>query len=99
VCVHAGGLATSSITTRTWLRGGYELHHIVDPATGLPSRGPWRTVSVAAASCVDANTASTAALVLGATAPSWLRDRQLPARLVHRDGSTVVVAGWPREER
>jgi ApbE family len=37
------------------------VHHIVDPATGLPADGPWRTVSVAAATCADANAAATAA--------------------------------------
>ena len=66
-------------------------------APGAPAETPWRTVSVAAASCVDANTASTAAIVLGDEAPDWLAQRRLPARLVRNDGSVVCVAGWPSE--
>jgi thiamine biosynthesis lipoprotein len=58
---------------------------------------PWRTVSVAAATCVDANTASTAAIVLGHDAPGWLAERGLPARLVTGDGEVTTVAGWPAE--
>jgi thiamine biosynthesis lipoprotein len=71
------------------------MHHIIDPATGEPARSCWRTVSVAAASCVDANTASTAAIIRGAAALPWLRDAGLPARLVREDGSVETTAGWP----
>src|SRR5262249_42741486 len=60
-----GGLATSSVTCRRWLRGDAALHHIIDPRTGLPASGPWRTVSIVAASCAEANAASTAAIVAG----------------------------------
>ncbi|MGF1432405.1 FAD:protein FMN transferase [Kitasatospora sp. LaBMicrA B282] len=95
VALHGGGLATSGITARTWRRGDRLLHHIVDPATGEPPPAHWRTVSVAAADCVDANTASTAAVVLGAAAPDWLRARALPARLVGVDGTELRLAGWP----
>ena len=56
----------------------------------------WRTVSVAAASCVDANTASTAAIVRGASAPRWLASLGLPARLVAPDGSILTVGAWPK---
>lgn len=90
-----GGLATSSTTRRRWRRGEIELHHIIDPRTGLPAREVWRTATVAAGDCVDANTASTAAIILGEEAPAWLEARGLPARLVRRDGRTVTVAGWP----
>ena len=34
-----GAVATSSVTCRRWRRGGRELHHIVDPRTGLPADG------------------------------------------------------------
>src|ERR1700724_862020 len=61
VAIRDGGRATSSTTARRWRRGGDVLHHILDPRTGLPAPACWRTVSVAAASCADANTASTAA--------------------------------------
>jgi thiamine biosynthesis lipoprotein len=95
VAIESGGLATSGIGNRHWSLSGHPVHHLLDPATGLPVETPWRTVSVAAGSCVDANTASTAAMVMGEPAPAWLDEAGLPARLVRRDGATVTVAGWP----
>jgi thiamine biosynthesis lipoprotein ApbE len=95
IAIRAGGVATSSTTVRRWRRGGMELHHIIDPATGLPAAGPWRTVSVVAGSCVDANIAATAAIVRGAAAASWLDNAGLPARLVDRNGAITRVGGWP----
>jgi FAD:protein FMN transferase len=98
VTISAGGLATSSTTVRTWKVGGRPVHHIIDPATGEPARSCWRTVSVAAGTCTDANMASTAAIVRGAAAPSWLHDVGLPARLVREDGTVEMTAGWPRDD-
>ncbi len=98
VTIRGGGLATSSTTVRTWSHGGNPVHHIVNPATGEPARSCWRTVSVAAATCVDANTASTAAIIRGAAAPSWLESLGLPSRLVRPDGSVRTLAGWPEEQ-
>jgi len=95
VALHAGALATSSTTVRRWSRAGVTLHHLVDPATGQSAATPWRTVSVAAPSCVEANTAATAALVKGAGGPGWLAARGLPARLVSTSGAVRRVAGWP----
>ena len=71
------------------------MHHIVDPRTGEPAAERWRTASVAAATCVDANTASTAAIVLGRHAADWLAQRGLPARLVGSHGRVLTTAGWP----
>lgn len=93
----AGGVATSSTTQRRWRRAGRELHHILDPATGLPADGPWRTATVHAASCVDANAAATAAIVAGEEAEEWLARQGLAARLVARDGHERRVGGWPGE--
>ena len=97
VSVRSGGLATSGTCVRNWATASGRAHHIIDPRTGVPAVSPWRTVSVAAASCVDANTASTAAVVLGEAAPEWLATRRLPARLVGEDGDVIRVAGWPEE--
>ncbi len=90
-----GGLATSSVTCRQWLRAGQTMHHIIDPRTGRPAAGPWRTVSVAAASCAEANAAATAAIVAGEQAADWLAAQGLPARLVGHDGSIRRTPGWP----
>jgi thiamine biosynthesis lipoprotein ApbE len=95
VSITAGGLATSSTTVRRWRRGSREMHHIVDPRTGLPVPVRFRTVSVAAASCVDANAATTAAIVLGEDAPAWLVRHALPARLVDVPGRVTRLVGWP----
>jgi thiamine biosynthesis lipoprotein len=97
VAIHAGGLATSSTAARRWRRGGDVLHHILDPRTGLPAAPVWRTVSVAAASCTDANIASTAAIIRGRAAPAWLTGLGLPARLVDEAGRVRTVGGWPAE--
>jgi thiamine biosynthesis lipoprotein len=93
-----GGLATSSTTVRRWERGRVVLHHIIDPATGLPAASCWRTVAVLAATCVDANAAATASIIWGERAPEWLERHRLPARLVALDGRVVRVAGWPDDE-
>jgi FAD:protein FMN transferase len=98
VAVRAGGLATSSTTVRRWRAGRIEVHHILDPRSGAPAAEAWRTVSVAAGSCLGANTAATAAILLGAAAPSWLEQRSLAARLVACDGTVTTTGGWPPDE-
>jgi FAD:protein FMN transferase len=90
-----GAVATSSVSCRRWRRGGAVLHHIVDPRTGRPADGPWRTATVAAATCADANAATTAAIVAGARAPDWLATAGLPARLTGHDGQVRRLGGWP----
>ncbi|CRK60740.1 Thiamin biosynthesis lipoprotein ApbE [Alloactinosynnema sp. L-07] len=97
VTVRSGGVATSSTTVRTWRRADQVLHHVLDPATGLPARRVWRSVSVAARTCVQANTAATAAIVLGTAAPDWLAANDIPARLVGTDHQVTRVAGWPTD--
>ncbi len=95
ICLPSGGVATSSTTVRRWTRGATVLHHIIDPQTSLPTTGPYRTVTVAAATCLDANIASTAAIVRGETAIEWLMRRNLPARLVENDGTIHYIGRWP----
>jgi thiamine biosynthesis lipoprotein len=97
VAMWSGGLASSSTTLRRWSSSAGELHHVLDPRTGAPAEDRWRVVTVAAASCVDANVASTAAIVLGNEAPRWLVKRGLPSRLVGADGEVAYVGGWPQE--
>jgi thiamine biosynthesis lipoprotein len=71
------------------------MHHILDPRTGRPADGDWRTVSVAGGSALDANIASTAAIIRGQSAIGWLSTLGLPSRLVAVDGSVTTLAGWP----
>lgn len=97
VALTRGGIATSTTTLRTWEHAGCRVHHLLDPQTSRPTEGPWRTATVHATSCLAANTASTAAIVLGDAAFGWLTSRGIAARLVHRDGGVVATPGWPRE--
>jgi thiamine biosynthesis lipoprotein len=94
VRVVAGGLATSGTTKRRWRRGGIEQHHLIDPRTGRPSTSSWREVTVAGATCVDADVAAKAAFLLGADGPGWLEERQLPGRFVSRRGEVVETRAW-----
>ena len=98
VVIHDGALATSSTVVRRWVRDGAQRHHIIDPRTGLSSDDLWRTVTVQAATCFDANVVSTATVVLGDAAPAWLEQVGLPARLVRRDGAVLAVNGWPADD-
>jgi FAD:protein FMN transferase len=97
ISLRSGGLATSSTFVRRWRTASGEKHHLVDPCTGQPADSVWRTVSVTAHSCLDANIASTAAIVRGAGAADWLEELGLPSRLVGVDGSVRHLAGWPSE--
>lgn len=93
-----GALATSSTRARRWVRAGRPVHHILDPRRGLPADEVWRTVTVSAGTCVEANTASTAAIVRGLEAVPWFRQAQVSARLVARLGRVVCTGGWPEPD-
>jgi thiamine biosynthesis lipoprotein ApbE len=99
VAIRGGGLATSSASVRRWSHAGRAMHHIIDPRTGLPAHGRWRTVSVAAEDCAQANIATTAALVRGGGALDWLTRQRLPARLVAWDGAVRTLGAWPAGEQ
>jgi FAD:protein FMN transferase len=93
------GLATSSTLRRRWSHSGRLMHHIVDPRTGTAADTVWRTVSVAAGSCLAANAASTASIVRGRSAIASLRRSGLPARLVDRDGRINTLGNWPADRQ
>jgi FAD:protein FMN transferase len=97
ITISSGGLATSSTAVRRWSHEGATRHHIIDPDTQEPVVRTWRTASVAAADCVDANIASTAALVRAKDAPAWLEELGLPARLVDPAGRVRTLGDWPAE--
>jgi FAD:protein FMN transferase len=97
ISIDSGGLATSGTSVRRWSHGGFTMHHIIDPGTGASADSCWRTVSVAAIDCTEANIAATAAVVRSDAAPAWLAELGLPARLVGWDESVFTIAGWPAE--
>ncbi len=92
----ARAMATSSTMRRRWRHDEQVLHHVLDPLTGRPADPVWRSATVAAPTCLEANTWSTAALVRGRRAPALLRRVGLDARLVAADGTVVSFGGWPR---
>jgi thiamine biosynthesis lipoprotein len=94
-----GGLATSSTAERRWAGGSGDVHHVLDPRTGRPTDEHWRTATATGATCVAANVATTAALVLGADAPAWLESNDVTARLVDRTGAVTRIGGWPADTR
>ncbi len=97
VALQSGGIATSSTVARRWRRGGEVMHHLIDPATGMPAVSVWRTVTVTAPTCLQANVATTAAIVRSASAVPRLVASGLPARLVDHDGKLTLLSGWPKE--
>ena len=98
VAISEGGLASSATGVRSWRRGDRQLHHIIDPRTGDVAPPYWVLASTTGASCVDANAASTAAIVWGPAAPDRLEHMGTPARLVHFDGTITRLCGWPADE-
>ncbi|QKE83383.1 FAD:protein FMN transferase [Arthrobacter sp. NEB 688] len=88
-------VATSSTRRRTWaVADGSTRHHVLDPRTGATAPATWAQVTVVAASALEANAASTAAVVLGDDAPAWLAAAGLPARL-DTGHAVVTTPGWP----
>ncbi len=96
VTLDRGGLATSSVAKRSWLRGGRRQHHLIDPASGLPSRARWRDVTVAAPTCLVADIAAKAALLLDDAGPAWLDERGLAGRFIEHDGTVTTNGIWTR---
>jgi thiamine biosynthesis lipoprotein len=95
VAIRQGGLASSSTSVRRWMAGGREVHHIVDPKTGDCVEPYWSLVSAVGVTCVDANAATTAAMVWGEAALRYLPSFGQAMRLVRHDGSVTYLNGWP----
>src|SRR5262249_26159640 len=91
-------IASSSTVSRQWRQGGRLLHHILDPRTCPPAGPGWPTVPAPAPDCVAANTLATAALVRGHPALAWLRDLDVPARLVTASRMVLHTPRWPAPE-
>lgn len=67
-----GGLATSGDARRYLLKDGMRYGHILNPRTGWPVRDAPRSVTVAAASCVEAGLTATLAMLKGCEAEKFL---------------------------
>lgn len=95
VLLRRGGLATSGLGRRQWRRGDEALHHLIDPRTGRPAASPWRIVTVAAATCAQADVAAKVAWLRGDDGPAWIERQGLAARFQALDGRVVTAGAWP----
>jgi thiamine biosynthesis lipoprotein len=69
-----GGIATSSITKRSWLDGGRPAHHLLDPATGRPAYTGIVQATALAPTALEGEALAKAALLSGPDeAAEWLR--------------------------
>jgi thiamine biosynthesis lipoprotein len=98
VAIRRGGLASSSPSARRWTAGGRLVNHIVDPRTGDCIEAYWALVSAVGASCVEANTVTTAAMVWGERALEYLGPFRQAMRLVRHDGQVTCLNGWPEDD-
>lgn len=72
VSLERGGLATSGDARRFVRHRGRRLGHILDPRTGWPVEGAPHSVTVCAASCLEAGTLATLAVLEGPGAERFL---------------------------
>jgi thiamine biosynthesis lipoprotein len=95
IAVTDQAVATSSTQLRTWHVGRELRHHIVDPRTGRTAPAVWAQVTCIGATALEANAASTSAIVLGEDAPAWLTAHGIAARLDGVDGRALRTVSWP----
>jgi thiamine biosynthesis lipoprotein len=89
-----GGLATSGRDRRTWRRGGREIHHLIDPATGEPAASDLLRATVVHRDALQAEIWAKALFLAGSQAAAAEADeRKLPCVLVTRDCETRLAGG------
>jgi thiamine biosynthesis lipoprotein len=77
--LNQGALATSGDARRFLLKDGVRYGHILDPRTGWPVKDALRSVTVAAATCVEAGLTATLAMLQGAEAEAFLKEEDIRA--------------------
>jgi FAD:protein FMN transferase len=90
----SGALATSGRDRRRWQRGGRELHHIIDPATGTSADGDLDRITVVASDAVAAEVWAKALFLAGEEAGAAEADLlRLPSVFVSTSGTTRFAGG------
>jgi thiamine biosynthesis lipoprotein len=90
----SGALATSGRDRRRWRRDGRELHHLIDPDTGVPAETDLLRVTVVATSAVEAEVWAKALFLAGEDEAAAEADALgMPALLVTADGRTRLAGG------
>jgi thiamine biosynthesis lipoprotein len=94
LAVRDRGVATSTSARRRWRRGGRELHHLIDPRTGLPSASDVASATVVAPTVARAEVLAKVALLLGPAEGRRLLEASPDAAglLVLRDGRVLASA-------
>lgn len=90
----SGALATSGRDRRRWQRGGRELHHLIDPATGTSAGGGLVRATVVASDAVVAEVWAKALFLAGEEAGAAEADLlRLPSVFVSTGGTTRLAGG------
>jgi FAD:protein FMN transferase len=90
----SGALATSGRDRRRWQRGGRELHHLIDPATGTSAGGDLVRATVVASDAVAAEVWAKALFLAGEEAGAAEADLlRLPSVFVSTGGTTRLAGG------
>ena len=98
VALRHGALATSGSSRRRWLQDGIERHHLIDPRTGKPAASGLSSITVAAATCRQAEVGATAVFVLGATEGAALLERHDLGGLAIGSRGVETIGRWPDAE-
>jgi thiamine biosynthesis lipoprotein len=98
VALRHGALATSGSLRRRWLQAGVERHHLINPRTGEAAVSGLRSVTVAAATCRQAEVGATAAFVLGPAEGAALLEKHRLAGLLTGTRGVEVVGRWPDQQ-
>ena len=86
----SGGLATSSITKRTWKQGEKMRHHLIDPRSGEPAQTEWLSVTVIAAHTTQCEAFAKALLIAGpGEAPIIAQNMQIAYLAVDHEGNIL----------
>lgn len=94
--IAGGGVATSSTLRRSWKNGTLNLHHIIDPFSGMSSKSAFHSITVLAGSALDANIASSGTIAMGPNGPKWLASLGLPALARSKEHGENYFGGWQR---
>jgi FAD:protein FMN transferase len=91
-----GSLATSGIGRRRWRQGRAERHHVLDPRSARPARTGLWSVSVAAATCAQAEVAAKTAFILGVgPGAEFLASKRLAGLFTTQAGERWPAGSWP----
>jgi thiamine biosynthesis lipoprotein len=93
IALDAGGVATSSTLTRTWLQDGRRRHHVIDPSTGTCATTDLAAVTVVAGAGWQAEAHATAALLAGSEhVLDYLARHGLDGVAMTLDGETSMTS-------